>query len=37
MQIDEIMEIIHDAELEDKYEMVSIKELDLNKQLKLRT
>jgi ppGpp synthetase/RelA/SpoT-type nucleotidyltranferase len=33
MQIDEIMEIIHDAELEDKYEMVSIKELDLNKQL----
>lgn len=31
MQIDEIMEIIRNAELEDKYEMISIKELDLGK------
>lgn len=33
MQFDEIMEIIHEAELEDKYEMVIMREPDLDKHL----
>ncbi len=33
MQADEIIVIIHEAELEDKYEMISVKEPDIDKQL----